>query len=107
MQGAMGQETLAPTSSTGITAAIRKPTSGAFQDLEARGAKMVVEGGEINYTINGTAPTALAGTNVGFRADIGDVIELYDADQVRNFRCIERVAGNGAKVKVATFLIAE
>jgi hypothetical protein len=73
--------------------------------LAAKCARISVEAAEINYCVNGSVPTAVAGTNIGTYADVTkDIpIELNDPNDVRNFLCIPRVSGNGAKVKVVTF----
>ena len=53
----------------------------------------------VNFTLNGTVPTVDSGTNVGMRLEAGQsyVIEGYNA--IKNFKCINSVAANGAIVK--------
>jgi hypothetical protein len=73
--------------------------------LQAKCAEITVEVAEINYCVNGSVPTAAAGTNVGTYANVTSdtPIRLHDPNDVKNFKCICRVSGNGAKVKVVTF----
>lgn len=96
-------ETLAPTSSTGITGTVIQPTSGDYKGLQAEEALITVEDNTINFTLDGTVPTAKAGTNKGHQADAGLSYLVQGAQSVRQFRCIDRVAGSTSAVKITTF----
>jgi hypothetical protein len=66
-------------------------------------AVIQVKAGAINWTIDGTAPTATAGTDVGFIAQAGDFITLGGYASISGFQCINAVASNGAKIEVVYF----
>jgi hypothetical protein len=66
-------------------------------------ALIQVKTGAINWTIDGTAPTAVAGTNVGFISQVGDMISLPGYASIAGFQCINSVASNGASVEVCYF----
>jgi len=97
-----GHETITPSASTGITAGLILPTSGNYQ-FNAVAALITVENYAINFTLDGTAPTAAAGTNVGHVLYVGDSFLIRGAVAVNNFRCIDRVAGSASSVKITVF----
>lgn len=66
-------------------------------------ALIQVKSGAINWTIDGTAPTATAGTDVGFISSPGDLISLQGYGAIAGFQAINAVASNGAKVEVVYF----
>lgn len=74
-----------------------------FEGLLAKCAKCTVELGAVNFATDGSSPTAMAGTNVGTWADPGTEFHLHSSGEIQNFKCIERVAGSGAKVKIVTY----
>lgn len=97
-------ETLTPgDTATGITAAIIKPTSDSFSGIYAIGALITVESNTINFCIDGSTPSAAAGTNLGHKMDAGQSYYVEDQRGVANFKCIDRVSGSASKVKVTTF----
>ena len=97
-------EIIAPgNSSTGITAAIMQPTSGIFKGDHAVGALITVEDNTVNIAIHGGAATATSGTNVAHAMTAGQSKVLESPHEVRNFRCIDAVAGTTGKVKVTTY----
>lgn len=58
-----------------------------------------VETAGINATISGTTPTATAGTNHGITLSAGQSRVIRGVQNIRNFKCINAVASNGAKLK--------
>ncbi|HHT9145626.1 MAG TPA: chitobiase/beta-hexosaminidase C-terminal domain-containing protein [Candidatus Wunengus sp. YC61] len=59
----------------------------------------------INFTTDGTTPTITTGTYQGHILNPGDILTLNDVTEIRQFRCINAVASNGAVVKVTYSLI--
>lgn len=97
-----GYETLSSiTSSTGFTSAKIAPATGNFTNQKCRSVLISVETGDILFTFDGTTP--VIATGVGHLLTIGSSYEISGEKNVENFRCINAVAGNGAKVK-CTFL---
>lgn len=98
-------ETLTPgDTATGITAAIIQPTaSDMFKNIHAQGALITVESNTINFCIDGTTPTAAAGTNAGHQMDAGQSYMIESPYGVAKFKCIDRISGSASKVKVTTF----
>lgn len=87
---------------TGITASKRCPTSGLYKGMTAAGALITCESNSVNFTFDGTDPTAAAGTNVGHSLGDSDSIVIRGQTNVANFKCIDRVSGSAATVKVTT-----
>ena len=97
-------ETLTPgNTATGITSTVILPTSGDFIAIHAIGALITVESNSINFCIDGSTPTAAAGTNVGHQMNAGQSYYIEDQRGVVKFKCIDRVSGSASKVKVTTF----
>ena len=97
-------ETLTPgNTATGITSTVILPTSGDFSGIYAVGALITVETNIINFCIDGSTPTAAAGTNIGHQMDAGQSYYIEDQQGVAQFKCIDRVSGSASKVKVTTF----
>ena len=72
--------------------------------MQAQMALVYVEDNAINYCVNGSVPTVSTGTNIGVYADVNsEPIELCGPNEVKNFRCIDRVGGAASKVKIVTF----
>ena len=88
---------------TGITAAVKKPVGGDHAAEQATGALVTVEANSINFTVDGSTPTAAAGTNIGHQMDAGQSYYLPSAEAVNNFKCIDRVSGSASKVKVTCY----
>ena len=85
--------------STGIS--VGNLTSATNQ--QACAALVTVEAQSINYSLHGTAPTAAAGTNVGHQLKAEETLILRGIDEVKNFRCIDRVSGSASTVKVTIY----
>lgn len=85
---------------TGITAGIRKPDSGLFAGQQATSAYITVENESITFAMDGSVPTALAGTNVGHVLAAGASFWLTSGTQINNFKCIDSVSGSAGTVKV-------
>jgi len=98
------------TSSKGLTAATYNVGSGVgstynHYDRMTRPQEAVIQvkTAAINWTVDGTTPTTLATTDVGFVAQVGDFIILQGTQTVENFRCINTVASSGATIEVVYF----
>jgi len=68
-------------------------------------AVITVDTAAINFTTDGTTPTVTTGTHQGHLLNPGDVLTLNDITEIRQFKCINAVASNGAVVKVTYSLI--
>ena len=68
-----------------------------------RAALITVETAEINFTLDGTNPTLSAGTNYGCKLYSGQSYVVSGWHNIRRFRFINSVAGNGAVVKYQLF----
>ena len=68
--------------------------------LTAIGAMIVCESNDVNFTVDGSNPTAAAGTNQGFKLGTDANIVLRDPTEVIRFKCIDRVSGSAGIVKV-------
>jgi hypothetical protein len=88
--------------STGITATIYRQTIHGAEKL-ATGALITAEDETMNITFDGTDPTALAGTNVGHAFSAGESYVLRGINNVKNFRCIDRVSAVTGTIKVTPF----
>jgi len=84
-----GYEKLAPTASTGITAALITPTSGTYLGLSAKVAVIKALTHVINFRMDGTAPTAAEGMQLA----VGDYWVIEGTQNIKNFRCINTAAG--------------
>jgi len=100
-----GRETITPgDTATGITSTVRCPTTGTYAGQDARNA-LIQNKGEYaaHFTIDGTAPTAAAGTNVGFKLAAGNSFIIEGVDQVKNFKVIDAVSGSASIIEVQVF----
>ena len=87
---------------TAATYESRATAVGAFDGATSPvGAVLNVKTAAVNFTVDGTAPTATAGTDVGFYGNTGDTITLWGRSQVANFKAINAVNANGAILEVA------
>ena len=97
-------ETITPgDTATGITLTVRKPVKGNHAGAQATRALVTVEDNTVNFADDGATPTAEAGTNVGHQMSPGQSIWLPTAEQVNNFKVIDRVSGSVGVVKVTTY----
>lgn len=62
-------------------------------------AVLTCEIASVNFTIDGTTPTITTGTYQGHLLNAGDVLTLNSIDEIKNFKCINAVASNGAVLK--------
>lgn len=100
------EETItATTASVGMTATTYAPTTGLFGTASLTARYVLIEAltGDLNFTLNGTAPTATAGTNKGLTLLVGDTFLIEGYDAAKNFRCINAVASSGAVCKAQPF----
>ena len=85
----VGYEKLAPTTSTGFTATLIKPTSGEKLGYSAKVVRIIPEDYPIRYREDGTAPTATEGPKI----DAGTEHLIIGTENITNFRCIDTAAG--------------
>ena len=95
---ALNYEKLAPTVSTGITSSKLRNSVG----IAAVAAFITTETASINYTLDGTTPTNDA-ADAGHEMKADEQIIISGIEDLTKFRCIEKSAGNGAKVKVSVY----
>jgi hypothetical protein len=96
-------ETITPgDTATGITDTIYRQTIHGAEKL-AIGALLTCEDETVNMTFDGTAPTAAAGTNVGHAFSAGESYVLRGTNNVKNWKCIDRVSLSAGSVKVTPF----
>lgn len=94
--------TITPTTSAGgFTTAVLN--AAASNGLQCKAALITVEVADINFTLDGTAPSAAAGTNVGHQMAASQSFIIRGWNNVRKFSCINRVASSGAIVKYTLF----
>ena len=86
----LGYEKLAPTTSTGFTAAKRQPTSGVFNTMMAKAVLISPETNAIRFRLDATAPTATE----GLRLTKDSFYVITGTENVKNFLCID--TGDGA-----------
>lgn len=97
-------ETIADTSAVvGFTATKIAPASGVHLGKSAVGALISVETNPIRFTLDGTTPTVTAGTGAGHLLAAGGEYEIKGAGNVKNFKCINAVAGSVGVVKCTFF----
>jgi len=82
---------------------VYKITPPHAEGLEAQTALIKVETAAVNFSLGSVVPTVAAGTNLGINLDPGESLFIDDVQNIRNFKCINRVASSGAVVKVITF----
>ncbi|MFA5340418.1 MAG: hypothetical protein WC332_01450 [Clostridia bacterium] len=95
-------ETLTGGTSTGTVA-----TAENFMDILSysppKAALITVEIAAIKFALSGTLPTATAGTNYIHQMDAGQSYVIRGYNNIRKFKCINSVNGNGAIVKYSLF----
>ncbi len=101
---AIDSEAITPgNAATGFTTSKISKSTGTWTGQRATGAFITVEDNSINFTLDGSTPTQTGGTNVGHRLDAGQSRYIAGAQNVANFRCIDRTAGSAATVKATYF----
>ena len=88
---------------TGITPAIMAPVSGIYKGLTARSALVQNQGETAKFTINGTNPTAAAGTDVGMLLTQNNSFEIAGYENIKNFKAIDNVSGQASKIEVVCY----
>ena len=89
---------------TGITEAIRNPSTGDFKHLLAKAALIQNQGSyDAKFCIDGTTPTAAAGTDRGLILASGDSYAMIGYESVKNFLVIDNVSGEACKVEVLCY----
>jgi hypothetical protein len=84
-----GYEKLAPTTSTGFTTTLIRPTSGTYQNMTAKAVLIGVETQPIRFRCDGTAPTA----DEGMYLAANNYYTIVGEQNIRNFHCIDTSAG--------------
>jgi len=74
-----------------LTSAYLKPTDGELYPKQCILAVLQVETAEIRYRIDGGVPTSLIGT----KAKVGDIIEVFGYNNLKNFKAIRTGGSNG------------
>ena len=101
---ASGHEIITPGDvSTGITAGLLTPASGSFNAMNAVAGLITAENQTMHFTLDGTAPTAAAGTDLGHDLAAGDSYMIRGKTNMANFRIIDRVSGSAGQLKVTVF----
>lgn len=95
-------ETWTGGTSTGTAVAAQAPIT-ILTHGKPKSSLITVETASINFTLDGTTPTATAGTNYGHTVSAGQNFTITGWNNIRNFKCINAVASNGAIVKYSLF----
>lgn len=93
-----GYEKLSPTTATGITTSVKRPTSGIYKGLTAKAALIVIETNAIRFREDGTDASATA----GMRMEAGQNFTVTGQANVQRFSCIDTADGASA-VHVHTY----
>lgn len=89
---------------TGITKAIRHPTTGQFAGKNAKCVVIQNKGpGNAKFTIEGTTPTNAAGTNVGFVLTPYGTFTISDVDAIVDFLVVDDVSGSASIIEVLCY----
>lgn len=81
------------TASTGFTAAKL-----LYKGRIAQAVLITVETAAIRFTMDGTTPVVTGASEAGHKIDAGQSFVVRGHESIRNFRCINESASNGAKV---------
>ena len=84
-----GWEKINPTSSTGITASLLKPTAGPYKGMQPKAVLIAVETNPIRIRMDSTAPTATNG--VQLKADT--YFTIVNAENIKYLLMIDTAAG--------------
>lgn len=95
---AAAHEKINPTSATGITSTLLKPTSGTYNGYCAIAALITVETNPIRFRIDGTD----ASTTTGHQVLAGEDITIVGGVNINNFSCIDTATG-ASNVYVTVF----
>jgi len=82
-------EKLNPTSATGVTSTLLKPTSGTYNGKCATALLITVETNPIRFRIDGTD----ASTTTGHLVQVGESITIVGGVNANNFSCIDTATG--------------
>jgi len=98
------QEIITPgDTATAIAASTIQPTSGVHKNFQAKAILVVAEDFSFHFTLDGTAPTATAGTNVGITVSAGQSTVIVGYNNIKNFKIIDAVSGSASICKVQPF----
>jgi hypothetical protein len=78
-------------------------SSSPFQGMQCKAAMLIGEANDMNCSVDGTLPSALAGQNVGIVIGDAQSMLLKDIAMIKNFRCIDRVSLSVGVMKVICF----
>lgn len=88
--------------STGVVTAISAPLPLRVHG-QAKTVLISCEVAAVNYTLNGSPPTATAGTNLGHKIAVGEWLSIEDGMNIRGFQAINAVNASGAVLKYTLF----
>jgi len=71
--------------------------------LQAKAMFVTCEGATVHFSVDGSTPTAAAGTNLGQSLTAGSSLTFETIRAIRNFKVIDRVSGSAGTVKVVCF----
>lgn len=103
VSGTFQAETLTGAQSTGTVAIIQDLIPLMVAGLQPKAALITVTTAALNFTMDGTTPTVTAGTDHGHTIDAGQSYVIRGYAAIRNFKCINAVATNGAILKYSLF----
>jgi hypothetical protein len=95
--GTLQAETLTGVS-TGTVAISQAPIAIKFWGVP-KSLLITVETASINFCMDGTTPTATAGTNLGHTLTSGQSLLIYGIESIKNLKIINSVNASGAIVK--------
>jgi hypothetical protein len=71
--------------------------------LNAKAALISCKNYTAHFTVNGSAPTAAAGTNIGLPITANGTVMLRDPNAIRNVKFIDAVSGSASVIYVTCF----
>lgn len=103
VSAAFQAETLTGGTSTGTVAIAQDFVPLLIPGGQPKMAAFTVETAAINFSMDGTTPTATAGTNFIHQAATGSSFEIRGWHAIRKFKCINAVNESGAILKYTLF----
>jgi hypothetical protein len=102
ISGTFAAETLTGSSSTGTCAIVQAPIE-MISYAPPKTMLITVETASVNITMDGTIPTATAGTNLGHTIASGQSMIIYGIDNIRKFKSINSVDSSGSIIKFTLY----
>jgi hypothetical protein len=103
VRGVFSAGNISITAQNGDAATIAENVLPIIARTPPKAALITAETAAINFTIDGTAPTAAAGTNHGHQMGVGQSYVVRGYHNIKKFQCINSVNGNNAVVKYSLF----